>query len=58
VSTGLHASVPLTAVIDQKFGNWSFTLGVDFFFLGSATQAANNGDDFQAVGFLAFEGSY
>ena len=45
---GLLASVPLLGV-DESYGSWEVSGGVHLLFLGNTLEAANNGDQFQAI---------
>lgn len=56
-TVGANVSMPL-AMVPEHMGSWEAHAGVDLYFLGNATEAANNGDDFEVVGTFGVSVSY
>jgi len=51
------ASMPLGFMPD-KFGDWEGYVGVEFLYLGDATEDDNNGDDFEVIGSIGLSMAY
>ena len=54
--TGVHGSLPLPAT--NGYGEWTLDAGIDFLFLGDATEQINSGDSFEASVFVALSASF
>ena len=54
-SISADVAIPLGS---GKYGEWSMNVGGNLLFLGSAAEAANGGDDVEAIGYIGLSVSY
>ncbi len=54
-SIGADVAIPLGS---GRYGEWTLNVGVNLLLLGSATEAANGGDDVEAIGYVRLSFSY
>ena len=54
-SVGADMSIPLGS---GDYGEWTMNVGGNLLFLGSAAEAANGGDDVEAIGYIGLSVSY